>query len=518
MADHTKCAVSCQLTAIYLRISIETEASVSLEAQEDECRALCELKGWQDVVVYLDRSRSASDATRTRPDYRRMMAGVEAGCVIRIVFRDDDRLVRQPVELEQLIDVLDRNRVPLYFAHGRHLDLSTPDGRLTARLAGNMARAEVEKKSARQKSSNRHRVAAGSPIGTVRPLGFKRVRVNGVATFEHVSDEVKAIRWAAEHVKSGGTLSSVAREWTRRGIVMPKTKQPYTWMAVKGALTNPYLAAKIAYQPTSILTRERPERLPKYRADLIPGNWEPILSYEAWTDLVAHVTRVRQRTGNRIKYLLGGVASCGICGGYAKTEWTRTRQGHKKRLYRCKDNRCWILRAERIDRYVTDSVVEMLTAEDLTQESERESPIDRVALGKEREELEADLMKLTDMLTRRALTLPQFERANRVILVRLTEIGDLLSEPEPGELPKSIPATIEAFDAQTIEQRRMLVKAATTAIRIFPAGSTVLPPAAVYVHVYDRRGRLRPLPVGPDEHSVYVAQAEHAKRYGKAVN
>ncbi|WP_406036847.1 recombinase family protein [Micromonospora sp. NBC_00898] len=503
------------MTAVYVRISIKTKVSVSLEAQEAECLALCERNGWTDVEVYRDASRSASDTRKVRPEYRRMMADTRAGRVARIVCRDDDRLVRQPIELEQLIDVLNSNGVPVFWSHGSHLDLTTIEGRMSARLAGTMARAEVEKKSARQKSSNRHRVANGSPVGTVRPLGYQRARVNGVATFDVVPDEADAIRWAADQVRTGGTLSSVAREWTSRGIMAPKTGKPYTWMAVKGALTNPYLAARIAYQPTSILTTGKADRAPKHRVELIPGNWEPILSYQEWTDLVAHVTRTRQAAGNNVKYLCGGIADCGICGAPARSDWTRTRHGVKKRVYKC-DGKCWQLRAEQIDHYVRDAVVEMLTAEDLGQGDDQGPTVDRAALDAERVQLEAEMMQLADMLSRRAMTLPQFEQANRGILDRLTEISDALTEPEPGTLPDHVPVTVEQFEAQTIEQRRLLVRAVTSRVAIFPAGSPVLPPTAVYVHVYDRRGRLRPLPVGPDEVEVAERQEAHAARYATA--
>ncbi|MGV9369615.1 recombinase family protein [Micromonospora tulbaghiae] len=517
MASPLQSGPTGPVTAVYVRISIDTEVSVSLEAQEAECLALCERNGWTDVEVYRDESRSASNAQKVRPAYRQMVADVKAGKVARIVFRDDDRLVRQPIELEQLIYVLEERGVPLYFAHGSLLDLTTPEGRVAARMGAAMARLEVEKKSKRQKSSNRQRVANGSPVGTVRPLGYQRARKDGVATFTIVPAEAEAIRWAAEHVRAGGTLMSVAREWTARGIMTPKTGKPYTWMAVKGALTNPYLAARIAYQPTSILTAGQSDRAPKYRVETVPGNWEPILSYQEWADLVAHVTRVRQATGNNVKYLGGGIYVCGMCGQPARNNWTRTRTGAKKRVYRCAE-KCWQLRAEQIDAYVTATVVEMLTAEDLGQGDGQGPTVDREALDAERIQLEGELTALMDMFNRRALTVSQLEQGNRRILDRLAEIQDALAEPEPGALPESVPVTVEQFEALTIEQRRMLIKAVTSSVRVFPAGNVVLPPTAVYVHIYDRRGRLRPLPTDADTVAIAERQEAHASRYGQAVS
>lgn len=124
------------------------------------------------------------------------MADVESGKITVIVCRDDDRLVRQPVERERIINTLELRAVPVYFTHGSAVDLTASDGRFNARLLGALARKEMEKKSQRQKTGNRHRAAEGLPYPIVRPFGY----IKDGKTIRVIDEEADAIRWAADRI------------------------------------------------------------------------------------------------------------------------------------------------------------------------------------------------------------------------------------------------------------------------------------------------------------------------------
>ncbi|SBT51990.1 recombinase family protein [Micromonospora auratinigra] len=496
-------------TAIYLRLSKQTEQSVSLDAQLAECMALCERNGWTDTRIYRDESRSASNARRKRPAYERMLADVRAGQVARIVCRDDDRLVRQPIELEGLINTLEPGAVPVWFAAGSELDLTTSRGRENARIRGAIARGEVERKSERQKASNRHRVASGRPLGTVRPFGY--TYASGALTV--VPAEAESIRWAVGHVMRGGTLSDVAREWTARGHTVPKTKGPYSWAAAKGALTNPYICGHLQYQPSTILSPETSKRVPGWRAELIRGEWEPIISREQWTDVVQVLTRTRSKAGNYVRYLGAGIYRCGICDKPLRSGWNANKT-KRWRTYKCVGHNGGIS-ADPIDDYVTDMLTSLLMADDFADFLAEPGGPDRGALEAERKELEAELEALTAAYTRRAIRLPQLEAGTAAIEARLAEIGDALAGTVEQEerAARYAPASREQWESATIEQRRLFLRDLLPVVRVFPAGSNPAPPVPVYVHAYDRRGRLRPLPTGPDEIELAECQAAHAERY-----
>ena len=91
--------------AIYLRISLDREMDgLAIDRQREDCEKLAQFRGWEIVETYVDQSISASDKTKKRPAYLRMVADYEAGLLDAIVCYDLDRLARQPRELEDWID------------------------------------------------------------------------------------------------------------------------------------------------------------------------------------------------------------------------------------------------------------------------------------------------------------------------------------------------------------------------------------------------------------------------------
>jgi site-specific DNA recombinase len=71
--------------AAYIRVSTEEQVEgFSLAAQSRAIRAYCELQGWQLVGEYVDEGLSASkESSAQRPEFRRILAAVEAGEVGR---------------------------------------------------------------------------------------------------------------------------------------------------------------------------------------------------------------------------------------------------------------------------------------------------------------------------------------------------------------------------------------------------------------------------------------------------
>jgi len=126
-----------------------------------------------EPVEYVDNDTSAYSG-RTRPNYERMLADIEAGKLGAVVVWDLDRLHRRPVELEHFIDLADRHRLSLATVSG-DTDLGTDSGRLFARVKGAVARSEGERKSARQKAQALQAAELGQPHGGPRPFGTSRM-------------------------------------------------------------------------------------------------------------------------------------------------------------------------------------------------------------------------------------------------------------------------------------------------------------------------------------------------------
>ena len=144
--------------ACYLRQSVDKLGDeLAISRQREDCLKLCEERGWTPVE-YTDNDISATSGKR--PAYEQMLADIRAGGIDAVVAWDLDRLHRRPIELEHFIDLADEKHLALATVGG-DADLSTDSGRLFARIKGAVARAEVERKSARQKRAMRRPTREG---------------------------------------------------------------------------------------------------------------------------------------------------------------------------------------------------------------------------------------------------------------------------------------------------------------------------------------------------------------------
>lgn len=207
--------------AIYLRISQDREGDgLAIDRQREACEQLAAYRRWTVVETYVDQSRSATDKTKVRPRYDRMVADYHAGMFTAIVCYDLDRLTRQPRQLEDWIDAAEERGLALVTANG-DADLSTDGGRMYARIKAAVARGEVDRKSARQKAAHQQRARQGRPPKGVRPIGYDLAG-------DVIDSEAAAVRAIyAAFLGEKGTLRGIARalsgEPDEHHAAVPKT-------------------------------------------------------------------------------------------------------------------------------------------------------------------------------------------------------------------------------------------------------------------------------------------------------
>jgi DNA invertase Pin-like site-specific DNA recombinase len=131
----------------YAQISSDRDGDqLGVRRQVLDCEARAEREGWEVVERYVDDDVSAY-RVRARPAYRRLLADLRAGDLDAVVVWHVDRLVRQPRELEEFIDLCAEVGVTRLASVYGDIDLSTHDGQLIARILGAMARKESDDKS-----------------------------------------------------------------------------------------------------------------------------------------------------------------------------------------------------------------------------------------------------------------------------------------------------------------------------------------------------------------------------------
>lgn len=335
--------------AIYLRISLDREMDgLAIDRQREECEALAKYRQWQVVETYVDQSKSATDRTKVRPAYDRMVADYKAGAFDAIICYDLDRLTRQPRQLEDWIDASELRGLALVTANGE-ADLSTDGGRMYARIKAAVARAEIDRKGARQSAAQLQRAKQGRAPKGMRPLGYA---VNG----DVIPDEAEAVRaiyrlfTRTDHPESLRSLARglsgtepiagleprpkhshvVSAERAQRRLAEGKTPRPiepdgeWSPSTVLGILRNPRYAQMSTYTPKTSQPdggRRRTWRAQILRDDAgepIRGQWDAIVDDETWwraQSILDDAERVTNTSGStKRKHLGSGLYRCGVCG------------------------------------------------------------------------------------------------------------------------------------------------------------------------------------------------------------
>jgi site-specific DNA recombinase len=389
--------------AIYCRISDDREGSgLGVIRQEADCRTLCERRGFDVVDVLVDNDMSAYSG-KPRPGYRRLVEMVKAGRVDNIVVWHNDRLTRSPRELEDLIDFVEATGITIATVVAGDYDLSTPTGRMVARIVG-AARQESEHKSERHRRKARELAEAGKLTGGgTRPFGYNDDRV----TIRE--DEADLIREAASKVLDGGEpLRSVIRDWHARGIVTPTGK---TWKL--GPLRRLLSSARISGRK-------------EHQGVIVgPAVWPGIITPARSDRLRAVLSVTRARRAPR-RYLLTGLAVCGRCG----TKLSARPRGDQTRCYVCPgvpEPGCGKIRilAGPLEDLIRDAVIEALDSPKL---SDALSNTKSVAAG-ELEALRTQEDELARMWARREITKDAWQSARDELAKQLDEVrGELDGE------------------------------------------------------------------------------------------
>jgi site-specific DNA recombinase len=469
---------------VYCRISLDaTGQGLGIARQEEACRKRCDERGWEVVEVIADNSISASSGKR-RPGWSKVLDLIESRAVDVVVAWQVDRMYRSPRDLEDLVDLSERTGVTLATVSG-DLDLTTPNGRLVARLLGATARQEVEIKSERQKAAHLQRAKSGKPWWNARPFGFER---NG----SHREDEATALRQAYTDVLNGSSIYSVAAAWNRSGMLTPKGN-PWRSSNLRHVLMNPRNAAIHTY-----VGDETGQ----------PATWEPIVSediYRAVTRLLSDPARIPGGGGRR-KGLLTGVAECSKCGGKVLQGNSRANsKGERYRIYTCGTGRCITIPADFLESFVmlrvteyADQWIGLLGGGHEVDEAELAGlRAEEQALAQRRQEL-AELFG--DGLVDRSALAAGTEKMN----ARLTEIGDRLAEIADSRGGDGIVGDTEyimyMFDrmaTEDVERLRAIIVSVTESIRLMPRGKGTRDTLPEHVQIRFRTRKSPPVRATP---------------------
>lgn len=273
---------------------------------DDEARMLVE----NDTGAFLKRKVQITDHYGDsydvwrviRPKWAAALRDLRAGRINALMVYDLDRLARDPRDLEDAIEVVEHYGAVIKSATASEIDLMTESGRLTARIMVTVANKSSADTSRRVKRAHLQLARSGVVKHGGRPFGWKADKI----ALE--PKEAALIRKAAADVIDGKGLRAIVREWNEAGV---KTARGNDWdhRAVRQLLKGPRLAGWRVHQG-KIATDDAGQP--------VKGIWKSILDQDTFDRLQATVGRNSTgakggRRGAR-KYLLSGVARCGVCG------------------------------------------------------------------------------------------------------------------------------------------------------------------------------------------------------------
>lgn len=205
----------------------------------------------------------------------------------------EDRLHRQPKELEEFFEVCDAaGLVEMATARGA-VDFATHEGRFTARILGAVARKESDDKSRRIRRKHEEIALAGRVSGGgTRPFGFEPDR----RTLR--PGEAAVIRECASRLLAGQALRAICTDLNERGI---QTVTGASW--VPQTLRRMLASARISGQ------RE-------HKGEIVAdAQWPAIITPAEGERIRALLSDPARRTSRAARsYLLARLLRCGLCG------------------------------------------------------------------------------------------------------------------------------------------------------------------------------------------------------------
>ncbi|MGI5466594.1 recombinase family protein [Streptomyces sp. CA-132043] len=288
------------------RFGLETGVDRQLEDAEDSRKRLrwgpfAKVYRENDTSAFKKRKVIRPDGTIDwivlRPEFRQLLADLAAGVIDGGIFYDLDRLVRQPRDLEDLIDIVEYVKRPVTGATGGRMNLINDNDRHMARMMCVMALKSSEDTARRV--ARQHLSAAQNGIAQ------GRIAYGWIHKGEHkgqlIPDEADLVVRIYEDFLSGETAYAIAKQFNAEGIKPPEARTGSSNMINK-MLRNPRYAGMVAYSGRHRVGGKQIAdgwSLVLFDDDGRPylGTWEPIIAPKVWSQVQFELQRRRQKAG-----------------------------------------------------------------------------------------------------------------------------------------------------------------------------------------------------------------------------
>jgi hypothetical protein len=205
-----------------------------------------------------------------------------------------------------------------------------------------------------------------------------------------------------------------------------------------------------------------------------PAGWPPILDEATWRGVCAVLGDPGRRTNTTVarRWLLSGLAVCGVCGDPVKSFAAGTSRGRTtKPVYTCRSGKHVVRDAAACDQFVTDVILERLgrpDARDLLTEDQR---TDTAALHLRDSALASRLVELGRLYGDGVIDAPQLQAATASIRTQREQITAALAAASRGSVLAGVadaPDPAAVWEGLDLSRRRAIVDVLCT-VTILPA-------------------------------------------------
>ena len=445
---------------IYLRISEDPKLTgLGVERQLEDCRELCEKRGWIVEVVHTDNDISAYSG-KPRPGYKALLGRIKNGEVDRVIAWHTDRLHRRLRELVEYCDVVTAAGVTTHTVKAGDIDLSTPNGIMMAQIKGAVDEAYVSEARLKNLRARRQIAEAGKRHCARRPYGWEP------GGQEIRPDEAAVVREICKRIIAGETPTGIAYSLNEREIPTVEGKR-WTGIGVR----------KCAARASNAAIREHQGKL------YYNGTWEPIISHDEYAQVQAALNvraTMKYKRGVGRKYLLTGFVYCGQCGN--KLSATVGSSGRKP-AYRChkslsndnlergcgKVSRC----IEPLELLVQKAVLARLNSpavlDAIATRKSSDSAVSDLLLQRDNQSARVDQL-VTDYATG-VLSADQFRQAKQIAEQKLGELNQELSRLTMHTELAGVDLSVDletAWAANSLSWRRNLVELLVERVEVLP--------------------------------------------------
>jgi site-specific DNA recombinase len=394
-------------TAIYCRIShIKDQDQTSVDRQERICRRIIKRLGLVVAPrhVFIDPNRSAWQRNRKRPGWDKLLEAARSEGIRHIVVYHPDRLMRQPKDLEELLQISDEHGITLH-GEANNRELSDPDDRFFLRIEVAHSCRSSDDTSRRLKEAMVDRARDGLPhTGRNRTFGYAK---DGMTV---IPEEAEIVKWIFRSFLEGMTPYAIAKDLNRRGI---RTSHGLMWKiaSVLRVLDSRHAAGILVFRGTEIG----------------PGAWPAIIDAAMWNEVRerrAYRSAVfREILSPKHFYLCRGLVWCAKCGVRMSGKPENGSPAYICQNFRHPDpaERCARkVKGAILDAFVKDAAIDLLERLDVSgaQSAVPLSAADSEVIAADRREL----AELKDMWDNQEIGTSEYRQMRKTVEARIRKI------------------------------------------------------------------------------------------------